>query len=103
MKRPTLGRYNLSNCIMMSVVSAQRDGIHVADNKKTKTRNKRKPPEIILRGGKPSAVILDISDYKEMLERLEDIEDLKMLEKMRKKPQSFKPLADFLAENNPNL
>ena len=55
-------------------------------------------PEIILREGKPVAVILDIDEYKEMLERLEDAEDLKQLEAMRKKPLRFKPLAQFLAE-----
>jgi len=30
----------------------------------------------IFRGGKPSAVILDIDVYQEILERLDDIEDL---------------------------
>lgn len=64
-------------------------------------RQKRRSPEIVLRGGKPSAVILDIDDYQEILERLEDIEDLKMLEKMRKKPQKFKKLPDFLKEHQP--
>ena len=35
-----------------------------------KAKAKRKAPEIILREGKPRAVILDINDYQEMLERL---------------------------------
>jgi hypothetical protein len=30
---------------------------------------KRKGPEIVLRKGKPAAVILDIEEYREMLER----------------------------------
>jgi PHD/YefM family antitoxin component YafN of YafNO toxin-antitoxin module len=47
-------------------------------------KGKKKPPEVILREGKPAAVILDIDEYREMLERLEDMEDLKMLEDMRK-------------------
>ena len=59
---------------------------------------KRKEPEIILRDGKPAAVILDIDDYQEMLERLEDAEDLKTLTEMRQKPLKFKRLEDFLAE-----
>ena len=63
-----------------------------------KSKAKKKPPEIILRDGKPAAVILDIEEYHELLERLEDIEDLKMLEKMRKKPLKFKSLEDFLKE-----
>jgi prevent-host-death family protein len=39
-------------------------------------KKKRKKPEIILRDGKPTAVILDIEEYREMLERLEDLEDI---------------------------
>lgn len=62
---------------------------------------KRKQPEIILRDGKPSAVILDIAEYQEMLERLEDAEDLSMLEEMRKKPLTFRKLEDFLSEYTP--
>jgi PHD/YefM family antitoxin component YafN of YafNO toxin-antitoxin module len=59
---------------------------------------KRKGPDLILRDGKPSAVILDIDDYHELLERLDDLEDLKMLEKMRTKPQQFKRLEDILTD-----
>lgn len=61
-------------------------------------RRKRKAPEIVLRGGKPAAVILDIDEYREVLERLEDLEDLKRLEKMRRKPLKFKKLEEFLKE-----
>ena len=57
-----------------------------------------KKPQIGLRGGKPSAVILDVDVCQEMLERLEDIEDLNMLVEMRKKPMSFRKLDDFLQE-----
>jgi len=67
------------------------------------SRSKRKAPEIILRKGKPAAVILDIDEYREMLERLEDMEDLKTLEKMRKKPLTFKKLGDFLKEYQPSV
>jgi prevent-host-death family protein len=62
---------------------------------------KRKDPEIVLRNGKPAAVILDIEDYQEMLERLEDAEDLKALAEMRKRPLNFMPLEDFLREYSP--
>ena len=61
-------------------------------------KTKKKAPEIVLREGKPAAVILDIDKYQEMLERLEDVEDLKMLEEMRKKPLKFRRLEDFLKE-----
>lgn len=64
---------------------------------------KRKPPEIVLREGKPAAVILDIGEYQEMLERLEDVEDLRMIEEMRKKPLKFRRLKDFLKEYHPGV
>ena len=66
-------------------------------------KGKRKAPEIILREGKPKAVILDIDRYQEMLERLEDVEDLKMLEKMRKESLNFRSLDDFLKEYTPSV
>ena len=64
---------------------------------------KRKTPEIVMREGEPTAVILDIGEYQEMLERLEDMEDLKMLENMRKKPLRFRSLDDFLKEHTPGV
>ncbi len=67
-----------------------------------KGRSKRKAPQIVLRDGKPAAVILDIDEYREILERLEDVEDLKMLEEMRKKPLKFRKLDDFLKEYHPS-
>lgn len=57
-----------------------------------------KHPQIVLRDGKPAAVILDIDEYQELLERLEDIEDLQVLQRMRKRALKFKKLEDFLKE-----
>lgn len=54
--------------------------------------------ELVLKDGKPTAVIIDIEDYQEMLERLEDMEDLRMLGEMRQKPMKFRKLEDFLEE-----
>jgi PHD/YefM family antitoxin component YafN of YafNO toxin-antitoxin module len=62
---------------------------------------KSKEPEIIFRGGKPVAVIIDIDEYQELLERLEDADDLRELAKMRQEPLKFKRLEDFLAEYKP--
>ncbi len=64
---------------------------------------KRKAPEIVLKEGKPSAVILDIEEYRQMLERLEDHEDLNMLRETRKKPLKFRKLEDFLKEYHPSV
>jgi PHD/YefM family antitoxin component YafN of YafNO toxin-antitoxin module len=68
-----------------------------------RTKVKKRNPEIILRDGKPAAIILDIEEYQELLERLEDVEDLKMLERMRKKPLRFRKLEDFLKEYKPSV
>ncbi len=55
-----------------------------------------KEPEIILRNGKPVAVILDIEVYQEMLEQIEAKEDLEALSQMRQNPLEFCSLDDFL-------
>ena len=64
---------------------------------------KRPKPQIVLRDGKPSAVILDIDYYQELLERLEDAEDLRYIEEMRKGPFSSTKLEDLLAEGHPGM
>ena len=61
-----------------------------------KTRARRKRVELVVRNGKPSAVILDVDEYRKMLEHLEDMEDLKELQAMRRKPLKFRRLEDFL-------
>ena len=40
--------------------------------RRVKAKRKRKDPEIVMRCGKPAAVILDIDEYRELLERVED-------------------------------
>ncbi|MEB3310348.1 MAG: hypothetical protein VKJ02_08945 [Snowella sp.] len=59
---------------------------------KTPTKN----PGIIMRDGKPVAVILDIDIYEEMLEQIESIEDLEYLKEVRQQPLEFRSLDDFL-------
>jgi PHD/YefM family antitoxin component YafN of YafNO toxin-antitoxin module len=68
-----------------------------------KTKSKRKQPEIIFRGGKPAAVILDIKRYQEMIEQLDDVEDRRILTEMRKRPLKFRKLEDFLREYSPRV
>ena len=65
-------------------------------------RNSRKPIQLVVEGGTPSGVIVDIEEYQEMLERLEDAEDLKHLEEMRKGALKFRKLEEFMAEYSPN-
>jgi PHD/YefM family antitoxin component YafN of YafNO toxin-antitoxin module len=60
----------------------------------------RRPPELVLRAGKPAAVILDIEHYREMLERLDDVDDLRYLRRLRQRPLHFKKLDRFLAKMN---
>lgn len=62
-------------------------------------KTKKKSPEIIVRDGKPTAVILEIDDYQKMLERLDDVEDIRVLAELRNRPLKFKKLEDFLKEN----
>ncbi|PIZ15173.1 type II toxin-antitoxin system Phd/YefM family antitoxin [Candidatus Desantisbacteria bacterium CG_4_10_14_0_8_um_filter_48_22] len=62
-----------------------------------------KEPEVIMRHGKPSAVILDINSYRELLERAEDVEDLEELKQLRKKPLKFRKLSEFVKEYSLNV
>jgi len=55
-------------------------------------------PQLIMKNGKPNAVIIDIEDYRKMLERLEDKEDLDDLIKIRSGILSFRKFEDFLAD-----
>jgi len=66
-------------------------------------KTKAPPPEIVLRNGKPAAVILDIEEYRELLERLEQTEDLKALQSMRRRPLKFRRIEDFLEEYSPRV
>ncbi len=68
-----------------------------------KAKAETRYPEIILRDGKPAAVILDIDEYQEMLERLEDLEDLRALEEIRNGSPKFRKLEDFLKEYQPGV
>lgn len=67
---------------------------------KSKVKAKANPfsPEIIVTRGKPSAVIIPLDEYRDMLARLEDAEDLKILKRLRKKPMRFRSLDAFLKE-----
>ena len=59
---------------------------------------KLKSPEIVFRNGRPSAVILDINSYENLLEELEQKEDLKALASARKRGLKFRCFDAFLAE-----
>lgn len=60
------------------------NGIFENRGEACESKTKKKDPEIVMRGGKPAAVILDIDEYRELLERVEDADDLKMLKQMRR-------------------
>ncbi|MDO8473249.1 MAG: type II toxin-antitoxin system Phd/YefM family antitoxin [Dehalococcoidia bacterium] len=59
---------------------------------------RKKSPQVVLKDGQPSAVILDIEEYREMLERLQDADDMRVLDEMRKRPLKFRKLEDFLKD-----
>lgn len=69
----------------------------------TEAGNERRSPDIIVRNGRPAAVILDIDEYERVLERLEDLEDLETLREMRQRPLEFRTLEEFLAEYHPRV
>jgi len=58
----------------------------------------RTKPQLVMKNGRPNAVIIDIKDYRKMLERLEDKEDLDDLVKIRTGTPSFRKFDDFLTE-----
>ncbi len=60
------------------------------------TGNRAREPDLVIRNGKPAAVILGIDEYEELLERAADVTDLKTLRAMRKKPLGFTKLSQFL-------
>ena len=55
-------------------------------------------PQFVFKGKRPTAVLLDIKQYEEILERLEDIQDLKELKQLPSKNLKFTPLEDFRKE-----
>jgi len=55
-------------------------------------------PQLIIKEGKPAAVILNIRDYEELLLRVEDAEDLAELKRLRKATPKFRAFEQFLEE-----
>jgi PHD/YefM family antitoxin component YafN of YafNO toxin-antitoxin module len=64
-----------------------------------KARRRRKDPEMVIRRGRPTAVILSIEEYRKLLDRVEDAEDLETLKAMRKKSLKFRNFEDFLKDS----
>ena len=68
---------------------------------KTKTPKKKsalRRPEIIVRNGKPTAVIIPIADYEALLRKLEDEEDLRIVKELREHPSKYRSFEDYMAE-----
>ena len=51
---------------------------------------------MIYKSGKPTAVILPLAQYEELLERVEDAADLKWLQKTRSQGTSYRPFSEYL-------
>ncbi len=60
---------------------------------------KIKEPEMIYKSGKPTAVILPLAQYEDLLERAEDTADLQWLRKTRRQGVVYRPFSDYLKEN----
>ena len=61
-------------------------------------KNKKDGPAVVVRDGKPAAVILDIDEYRALLERLEDAEDLAELETLKHRALKYKTLEEVIEE-----
>lgn len=68
-----------------------------------KKKRGRVEPELVVKNSKPTAVILDIDEYRDLLEKLEDREDLEFLEEMSERKLEFTTLDEFLEEYNPDV
>ncbi len=68
-----------------------------------KSKSNKRALEVVLRAGKPAAVILDINEYRDLLERVEQAEDLKMLRQLRSRPLRFRKLEEFIKEHRPGV
>lgn len=53
-------------------------------------------PQIVLRNGKPQAVVLDIKEYEYLLEAAEENEDLAELKRIKKGKTYFRDLEAVL-------
>ena len=74
------------------------------ETRKKQTKRGRRPPvQMIVTDGEPSAVILDIAEYRDLLERAEDADGLRILKQMRKRPLKFRKLSEFLAERSAHV
>ena len=63
---------------------------------------KIKEPEMIYKSGKPTAVILPLADYEELLERVEDAADLKWLQKTRLQGVAYRPFSKAVISPRPS-
>lgn len=62
-------------------------------------RARKRPLRLIVEDGEPSAVVVPIDEYQEMIERLEDAEDVAELARLRKEPLTFRTLDEYLADS----
>jgi len=53
-------------------------------------------PQIILKNGKPDAVILSLKIYKKLLEIAEEKNDVEEIKIMKQKKVSFRPIEEYL-------
>ncbi len=63
------------------------------------SKTKEKHPDLIFHRGKPTAVILEINDYVEILKQIDDTDQLRFFEEIKQNPENF-VLSDFQKESN---
>lgn len=55
-------------------------------------------PQVVLRNGKPRAVVLDIKEYERLLEAAEERSDLAELRRIKKSKTFFRELKVYIRE-----
>lgn len=61
---------------------------------------KHEEPLILYRNGRPSAVLLDIKEYEDLLRRAEDLHDLVELQRRDKEPRVYRSFDEYLVERD---
>jgi PHD/YefM family antitoxin component YafN of YafNO toxin-antitoxin module len=66
--------------------------------KKAPARKQVREPQMLYRNGRPTAVLLDIKEYRRLLELAENEHDLRKLAELEQRPQPYRPFEEFLDE-----
>jgi PHD/YefM family antitoxin component YafN of YafNO toxin-antitoxin module len=61
-----------------------------------------KEPDVVIRNGKPTAVILPVKEYEALLESAADADDARWLGERRRKQMTFRSLEVYVSDRGRN-